>query len=655
AEPRPIRWLREYCNYQTPKTGLTSVDFWTVIAAYFRDIFLNWLVLISWLAAAMVVPRLCLATTMIEPKWSTWTPPIALRWNIGLTILLAIAFALIAIATAYTIIDLPSTGNARLPQRLFLKFYQLPMLLASLILAEWWALFRNIHGTQPPATELLLNFVGFSVSSYLTGGLISTSILLFRLRHAHRRPLMFSMLQLATPVLTAAFAGLCLWVIETRIFPAPAANALNYVCFAPALILAILLLVNVLSTGLTSWVTEDEDIEWWGRLAAWSLITISGWVVFNVIVLWGTHAIEVTPGTDFNAAVELFINKPVVKVVVGAFGGLTGLVAALLALRSKLTKKLGAEAGVHWSLLIAATAFFVLLSIIISWVVILFSAQLQVQLAGKAFFGENNYISQQFGAFFVSLYTLLFGIVMGFFINANKFSLQAIYRNRLIRAYLAASRRMRRPHLFTGFDPDDNFSLREMPAEKPLHLINASLDLVTGAQLAWQQQRAESFTMSRLHCGSWRLGYRFSVHYGNGITLGTAMAISGAAANPNKGFHSSPLVRVLMTLFNGSLGCWLGNPGPAGATTWRRAGPRYFVGPLLAETTGNTTDNYKYVNLFDGGHFENLGLYELVLRRCHYIVVIDASEDPKFSFADLGEAVRKIRVDFCIPIDFEPI
>src|SRR5262249_41825917 len=153
----------------------------------------------------------------------------------------------------------------------------------------------------------------------------------------------------------------------------------------------------------------------------------------------------------------------------------------------------------------------------------------------------------------------------------------------------------------------------------------------------------------------WRLGYRFSVHYGNGITLGTAMAISGAAANPNKGFHSSPLVRVLMTLFNGSLGCWLGNPGPAGATTWRRAGPRYFVGPLLAETTGNTTDNYKYLNLFDGGHFENLGLYELVLRRCHYIVVIDASEDPKFSFADLGEAVRKIRVDFCIPIDFEPI
>src|SRR2546421_428491 len=81
--------------------------------------------------------------------------------------------------------------------------------------------------------------------------------------------------QFNTTVLTAAFAGLCLWTIETRMFFVPAANALNYVCFAPALILAVLLLANVLSTGLASWVTPDEDREWWGRAAAWSLITIS--------------------------------------------------------------------------------------------------------------------------------------------------------------------------------------------------------------------------------------------------------------------------------------------------------------------------------------------------------------------------------------------
>jgi hypothetical protein len=45
----------------------------------------------------------------------------------------------------------------------------------------------------------------------------------------------------------------------------------------------------------------------------------------------------------------------------------------------------------------------------------------------------------------------------------------------------------------------------------------------------------------------------------------------------------------------------------------------------------------------------------MVLRRCHYIVVSDAGEDPACSFADLGEAVRKIRIDFGIPIDFPPM
>jgi len=254
---------------------------------------------------------------------------------------------------------------------------------------------------------------------------------------------------------------------------------------------------------------------------------------------------------------------------------------------------------------------------------------------------------------------------MGFFINANKFSLHATYRNRLIRAYLAASReafdpdhpspKARKPHLFTGFDPDDNFELHKLSSEKPLHMINGALNLVKGEQLAWQERKAESFTMSRLHCGSLHVGYRPSVEYGKGITLGTALAISGAAANPNMGYHSSPVVGFLMALFNVRLGWWLGNPGRPGADTWRRSGPGYAVGPLFSEALGNTTDRYKYVNLSDGGHFENLGLYEMVLRRCHYIVVSDAGEDPECSFADLGEAVRKIRIDFGIPIEFGPM
>ena len=347
--------------------------------------------------------------------------------------------------------------------------------------------------------------------------------------------------------------------------------------------------------------------------------------------------------------------------------GVTGVAGALLALRHKLANKLPQKGVFHGLLVAVAVLFFVLLSIVISCAIVVIRTQPWIQRATNWFLhleaasDSNSWRVQLFVAFFLTAVLLCFGIVMGFFIDANKFSLHATYRNRLIRAYLAASRPAgtRKPNLFTGFDPEDNFELHELSSKKLLHVINATLNLVHGEELAWQERKAESFTMTPLHCGSHcgsiEVGYRPSREYGKGVTLGTALAISGAAANPNMGYHSSPIVGFLMTLFNVRLGWWLGNPGPPGAKTWRRSGPRYSVGPLFSEAMGKTTNRCKYVNLSDGGHFENLGLYEMVLRRCHYIVVSDAGEDPECSFADLGEAVRKIRIDFGIPIDFEPM
>src|SRR4030095_3850403 len=148
-EPRPIRHLREFSNYLAPRAGLTSVDFWTLITTFICNMLLNWLVLISWLAAAMMIPRLYLAAIMVSPNWSTWTASVEQYWDIGLTVVLAVGFALVAMAMASAIIDVPSTGNARLSQRRFLWVRQLPLLLASLILAEWWAVFRNVHGSEP--------------------------------------------------------------------------------------------------------------------------------------------------------------------------------------------------------------------------------------------------------------------------------------------------------------------------------------------------------------------------------------------------------------------------------------------------------------------------------------------------------------------------
>jgi hypothetical protein len=770
-EPQPIRHLREFSNYLAPRTGLTSVDFWTLIATFIRNMFLNWLVLISWLAAFMMIPRLYLGTINLQPNWSTWTDSAQHRWDIGLALLLMIAFALIAIAMAYAIVDVPSTGNARLRQRRFLIFRQLPLFLAALILTAWWAVFCNVHGGDAfDHADGLLKFLLFFVGSYTCGGLLGSAVLSFRKQRVPSGHLSASLRRVLTILLATALAGFCLWAMVTRMFldpnpkkfefalrrdcdaiwtsipkpwikkkitipahsegvitqilggnytirltnppsvdgvraliaqkdrdalevklkpddkvpdpvraliaqkevkpkppeklpnrlpqPAPAGNALNYVCFAPALILAVLLLVNFFFTGLASWVSEDEDREWWGRSAAWILITIFGWIVANVIVLWGAQWITGTTANQLQVFLGDVKATPEAKGLLGAFGGVTGIAGALLTLRSRLSNKLGQKASFQWLLVGVAVVFFVLLSVVISWALLLIGSQPWVQDTTKRLLGAAPWQGRRL--FVVSSLagaTALVGIVMGFFINANKFSLHATYRSRLIRAYLAASRttKQRKPHLFTGFDPEDNFELHKLSSEKPLHVINGALNLVKGEQLAWQERKAESFTMSRLHCGSLHIGYRPSTDYGHAITLGTALAISGAAANPNMGYHSSPVVSFLMTLFNVRLGWWLGNPGPPGADTWRRSGPGYSVGPLFSEALGNTTDHYKYVNLSDGGHFENLGLYEMVLRRCHYIVVSDGGEDPECTFADLGEAVRKIRIDFGIPIEFGPM
>src|SRR5205807_7205630 len=101
------------------------------------------------------------------------------------------------------------------------------------------------------------------------------------------------------------------------------------------------------------------------------------------------------------------------------------------------------------------------------------------------------------------------------------------------------------------------------------------------------------------------------------------------------------------------LGFWMGNPGQAGDKTYYLDSPRYSVRPIVAEAFGQTNDKSPYVYLSDGGHFENLGLYEMVLRRCRLIVVSDASTDTDYSFQSLGMAIRLIRIDFGVPVEFK--
>jgi len=247
-------------------------------------------------------------------------------------------------------------------------------------------------------------------------------------------------------------------------------------------------------------------------------------------------------------------------------------------------------------------------------------------------------------------------------IGINQYSLHSIYRNRLVRAFLGASRgegkRDESKNRFTDFDSRDSPLLHELWPDdinprgdnwRPLHVINTAVNLVSSKNLAWQERMAAPFTFSPLHCGSGSSIFADGAYrrthprsdqgkaYGGplGPTLGTAMAISGAAVSPNMGYNTSPGVAFLMALFNVRLGWWLANPRSKNTYYWLTS-PGFALRPYFMEMFGLTSETERWVYLSDGGHFENLGIYEMVRRRCRVIVVSDAGGDTDYTFDDLG-------------------
>ncbi|HPO17710.1 MAG TPA: hypothetical protein PLO07_00805, partial [Rubrivivax sp.] len=256
-------------------------------------------------------------------------------------------------------------------------------------------------------------------------------------------------------------------------------------------------------------------------------------------------------------------------------------------------------------------------------------------------------------------------IVLALLMGVNVFSLHGMYGNRLVRAYLGAGRALRRPHWFTGFDAADNPPLAGF--EQPLRgadgrprlypVIGIALNVVSVQpdQLDWQQRKAAPFIATPRHCGAAAVGFRPTGRYLGGMSLGRAMTISGAAASPNMGYHSSAPVTLVMALFNVRLGWWAANPGAKGQRCWSDKQPWAGLDVAVAEATGRTGTDGRFVYLSDGGHFDNLGIYEMVRRRCRRIVAVDATCDGRFQWGDLLDVVRKIRVDLGIPIELPAV
>lgn len=654
-EPVQVSRLRAYSNYLSPKWGL-SADFFTLVAIVLRNLLLNGCVLLPLIAAVMLLPQLYLG--LLGADADTLASP-----------LLVVTALCLIVGNGYAVADLPpgeiQASQHPPPHDRYLWLCLLPIVLAAILLgvvvrgqaASWAAAdWRGFAGAGA-----VLQLLG-----YLLGQIWQ------RRRYPGVRP-PGSLRSGARSVLLVlsggAAAGSLAWLLAdlTRRLVSDEAGLLWYATLAVPLLLSSFWLAMTLYVGLVRQWSSENDREWWARCGGWwiktSLCWIAGFALAVHAPLWLLAVVHAGgPG-----------GEGVLGEMLGA-GGVLGLATGLIGYWSKngatLTRRargLAAVIGVR-VLDLAALVFIALLlagiSLLLGWLLQPFADPGSAWSALTPARYTAVLLSAGGPALLAFVSLLAVAVLWSWCVGVNTFSLHSMYGNRLTRAYLGAARAQarRHPHGFTGFDDDDNLAmtaLRTHPPARLFHVLNLTLNLVapSGDRLEWQQRKAASFSVSPLHAGSALTGYAPAEHYagsaGKGISLARAMTISGAAASPNMGYHSSPAVTFVMALFNVRLGWWLPNPGRVGERYWHRGEPGFrALGLLVAELLGLSTARRSHVSLSDGGHFENLGLYEMVRRRCRRILVVDAGADAGYEHADLQEAIRKIRVDLGIAIEF---
>ena len=305
------------------------------------------------------------------------------------------------------------------------------------------------------------------------------------------------------------------------------------------------------------------------------------------------------------------------------------------------------------------------------------------------------------------IFTLLFGRTRTF---ANMSSLHAFYWSRLTRTFLGASNPTR---LKTGdtavkdtvSDDDCEGNLYwnwprlhatvatptagPWTQGGPLHIINTTVNDTMDARTKVQNQDRKGTGLALGPCGL-SLGIRhhlltdadgssaiypvegyrvFKSSRENGrtpepLSVGRWMSISGAAFSAAAGANTTVPIAIIAGMLNVRLGYWWdsGTPAPAGPldigkkqwspwVTFEAWLPvqSALLAEMLARTRGTAGQLW---NLSDGGHFENMGGYELIRRRLPVIVIVDAEADPDYEFQGLSDLVRKARLDFNAEIKF---
>jgi hypothetical protein len=173
-------------------------------------------------------------------------------------------------------------------------------------------------------------------------------------------------------------------------------------------------------------------------------------------------------------------------------------------------------------------------------------------------------------------------------------------------------------------------------------------------------RNADFFLFSANYIGSESTGYVRTdklVERDPEIDLAAAVAISGAAFSSNMGRANIGVLSPTLALLNIRLGYWLDNPlycqkqieDLPPDLPWHD----FFRAYLVAESFGLLRTDSSKIYVTDGGHVDNLGLYQLLRRRCKYIIVVDAEADPAMNFGALVDVERFARIDLGIRIKID--
>jgi hypothetical protein len=710
ADQPEVRFLRDYSNYLTPRKGVLGADFLAFFASYLRNTMLNQVILVLALLSLLLAPRTLVYILHIVDRTANHLQQMNPSWYPGwlsaqgLALGLGVIFALIAVVciglNLITVEPLKKKfsdpeGSSQKPKAVTAApangksdcwfsqqwavqvFIVIPLVLAAALFTDRFAQFMigwgilNHPWTLPPLLGLIIYFGQWA------GACLAMRVALhfFGQRYGLTRTNSpTEWIVLLTAAITGTVVGY-LFLPFARVLISPQGHPYvrwHLMTFGVPLEILIMLLAGVLHIGLMGRDFRDAHREWWGRLGGWLLLYALAWLCLFLIAVYFPWSLQQLLD---RGAKHHYIGHTVSYSSVVVW--LASTVYGVLFAKSKHTGDV--LPSDEWKKKLPAyiariTPYIFILGMLLG--LSLFADYLAVRIAGDGRSFHRHPAEWGYSIRVPLLCAILFilAVVISWRVDINEFSIHYLYRNRLIRCYLGASVPDRHAQPFTGFSEDDNLPLAslsiptgatEQKHGRPLPILNTSLNVVRGKELALQTRKARSFaftpalsgfTRARTDQREWQAFYGPTCKGASrmlgapqGITLGTAVAVSGAAASPNMGSYSQPALAFLMTIFDVRLGWWIGNPGKE---HWSEGSPRIGFYWLLRELFGSTNDDSDFVYLSDGGHFENLAIYELVRRRCKLIVACDASCDLEYRFTDLNNAMERCRTDFGVNISF---